>query len=410
MGKSNVVRWTAAQKQVGGIALAVEELIKRLPAGQAKWEANEALRRLQSTEHQIEMALGEHPSYEERIEKTRKGLTATESLSMGRVIGRTNVERWTAAQKQVETIRVSVEGLLPQLPAGQAKWEGHQALMMLKRTASELEGALKENPYEVARRKQAMIDAADNKKRRVEAGTRGVNETRAKGGRLVHGVEKEQDSRMMQIWFHGTTGKFDALAAVAPKSETRGFNARLGVHFASEYRSAETFAYGLYRHTAKERRDGQVYSVRLASEKVKTFATERAMNGEFFDFCMQRGDLRTEDIESLRSYRRIPKGDPDGGGWWEKVAISAGSDLAAGLKDLDKVVGAYRDHLVEQGYDAVVYLNDVEGYAEPCAIVFHDNQIEVVEVLKAGVMDDNLPKTYAVAAWDKKVEEMVLGI
>jgi hypothetical protein len=219
-----------------------------------------------------------------------------------------------------------------------------------------------------------------------------MKETRVEQGWLRHEVKIAEDDRLAQVWYHGTVAEFELLGARAPQSATRGFNPRLGLHFASERRSAEGFAIGLYRNQSGQHQRGKVYAVRLTSRAAKVFPSEQALNGDFLDFCLERGDLVAKDIEETRAWRRLPKGPAGGSAYWAKLSVWASTDLAAGIKNLDLVVDAYRQHLIEAGYDAVVYLNDVEGFATPCAIVFNRDQIELLEVWRQGSEIDLLAK------------------
>jgi hypothetical protein len=133
------------------------------------------------------------------------------------------------------------------------------------------------------------------------------------------------------------------------------------------------------------------------------------MNGDFFNFCLEKGLLKPSEVESVRSYRRMPKGEIGGNAWWEKVTVSAACDIAASFKHLDKAVGAYRDNLTHQGYDAVVYLNDIEGFASPCAIVFDDKQVEVVETLGLTQTQEDLDRARNPTDFRRRLEGLVLG-
>ena len=324
-------------------------------------------------------------------------------------MARSRAVRLAAAEEKAQEMRATLDEMVLDLPRGEARNAAQMAASYLRHLEDEARREKEQERIQVKEaparaREKAIVQAVEQESRSLA-----VAASRSEGGLLLHELREDDDPRMADVWFHGTVGTFGELRAQAPESHTRGFNPRLGIHFAAEHGMAEGFAAGLYRNKPGQHQTGRVYAVRLHSSRPKVFASERAFHADFFEFCWQRGRLTGDDLESVRSYRRLPKGSPDGLSWWDKVAVGAGIDLAQGIKNLDQVVGEYREKVAAEGYDAVVYLNDIEGRASPCAIVFADSQIEQVGVLRKNQVYAALPATYVPGAYERELATAVLG-
>jgi hypothetical protein len=196
-----------------------------------------------------------------------------------------------------------------------------------------------------------------------------------------------------EIWYHGSPRRWEKLDLEAPKV-AGSWSSYLGPHFAATKMTAERFANGdLYGDWENP---GQVVSARLHARNAVRFENEDALEMHALWVCWQSGVLDEtamlgvwgedkEDEMEMFLQALVPLPDwsslqalhammPDGVETWDLLRTEdmTGVYLASAVK-LD---------LLRRGHDGLLYENSIESEGDPdeCAVVWDEEQIEVVGI------------------------------
>ena len=181
--------------------------------------------------------------------------------------------------------------------------------------------------------------------------------------------------------FHGTTAPEDfsvfGLGEFLPNEQDSDFQrfgsghdptTYLGSHFAKEFGVANAFAKGLYGERVGTQSTGRVYPVFLKLENpyettetaMRTLMMEGNYNNASVDWAMdeecgehgldqQQAEERYESDPAFRAIINTAALD------WEEAGEEFHPDLATDMARL------FRDRLVAEGYDGIIYQNEGEG-------------------------------------------------
>lgn len=212
-------------------------------------------------------------------------------------------------------------------------------------------------------------------------------------------------------WYHGTPydhgeGGFTDPAAYHPLAfeeddyDTTHWNTLLGNHFTADHKVAEQFARtGSSSSTLSEHDDDDDASVlhaKLHMKRPKVYKSEYDMDQEVHEFEHGQGNHIDHHIdekgwdeypgEAPHSYEH--KGDSERGPytkneWHKDWKRPMATHWLNTHPDKFDIAERYKDRLIKQGYDGVVYGNEFEksrpGAGPPSAIAFHPHQIEITQ-------------------------------
>lgn len=226
-----------------------------------------------------------------------------------------------------------------------------------------------------------------------------------------------QEGAHPEDWFHGTSHQFTHFndpAERAPEhhdpydepgdydgdvydeggshlSGTGHWNTRLGTHFAADHGVAEQFAGP----------EGRVIHARLHMKNPKVYDSEHQMDQEVHEDEHARGNYITphladpdDGFEDDGNYEaELHRGDdqrgPYGKDEWHNQKPLASSWVNS-HPDREAMADRFKQKLMDQGHDGVLYRNEVErAKGSPmAAIAFHPHQIEVSHVHRPGAEHD----------------------
>jgi ADP-Ribosyltransferase in polyvalent proteins len=157
----------------------------------------------------------------------------------------------------------------------------------------------------------------------------------------------------LDTWYHGMAGPDRELTNHDP-GKGEHWNIGLGTHFAENPRLAEDFSKG---ESGKEK--GTVVAARLKAERPIVYGSEYDMDRDAFQQERARGT--------------------DFGGYNGLGNVSTPFHMAAlsNHPDARGIARRFKENLQKQGYDSVIYRNEIEGNRRGRnAIVFEPSQID----------------------------------
>lgn len=177
-------------------------------------------------------------------------------------------------------------------------------------------------------------------------------------------------------WFHGSRYAFDTFAPGGPTKVQRDWNTSLGNHVAADRSTAAFFAGD----------SGLLYSVALDVRAAKRYDYETDMSHEAAVYLIEAGHrLECCDPQTPEDWGSMYEADPE-----HYDAHGFETDVLAGHTDDDRdrywlghlsdaqhreTAAQFREHLMDQGYDGIVYGNEFEGdMGNECAIAFDTTQ------------------------------------
>lgn len=196
-----------------------------------------------------------------------------------------------------------------------------------------------------------------------------------------------------EIWYHGSPRRWSKFNFEAPKT-AGSWSSYLGPHFAASQMTAERFANGdLYGDMEIP---GQVVSVRLHANNAVRFENEDALELHALWVCLQ-ADLLDEVAmlarwgkdgqDALEMFLEALIPLPD----WNQIQ-ALGAMLPSGVAPFDllwcadmtgvEAANAVKTDLRRRGYDGLLYENSLESEGDPdeCAVVWSEEQVEVVAI------------------------------
>jgi hypothetical protein len=197
-------------------------------------------------------------------------------------------------------------------------------------------------------------------------------------------------------WHHGTRRDFKAFDEEPDEDsedwdeegpEHVHWNTHLGQHWTSLRHVAENFARGKHSYDSNAGDgEGHVHTANLGIKNPKVYKSELQMDAEAFHHTWDGHDPENfhdrvcPDVHKPDHYIE----DHESGDKVDNLVKSHyGSQIGGHSRWLSEhpeswmLAGHFKSKLEREGHDGVVYGNEIEGpQGHPCAITFHDHQIE----------------------------------
>jgi GNAT superfamily N-acetyltransferase len=216
-------------------------------------------------------------------------------------------------------------------------------------------------------------------------------------------------------WYHGSPHDFDSFADTGSGNDDEDhvnhWNVLLGNHFTATHNVAHDFSQGLHHTTDENGNDddepiGHVIHAKLHLKNPRVYKSEHDMDQEVHEHEVAHGNLLDdhlparphenasdedwEEYEDQAGPARVYRGDHEGPFHPDEpdpnVAYGFHPKATGWLNhhpDKEGIAARFKDRLVKQGYDGIVYGNEFEradaGGKETSAIAFHPHQIEITQ-------------------------------